>query len=303
MQAILVLMSTYNGAQYLKEQLNSILNQVNVNVTLLIRDDGSSDSTKNIIEYYIGKYHDRIILYCGKNIGFAMSFTELLRIAYDNFPNYKYYAFADQDDVWKENKLSQAIKQLKSFSNEIPVSYCSNATLVDAKLNYIGELWRKDIHITKSGALIQNRATGCTMVFNRKAVELYVTHLPKVVKVHDFLMFQICVFLGQIVCDKQSYINYRQHGNNQIGKPNFYKRMRIRTKGKYKEHVLEMQSRNFLEAFKDLLSVDDIALICRVAYYRLNIFTRLSLFFDKNICYNTFEANFFYKLKVIAGWL
>ena len=300
---VLVLLSTYNGECYLEEQLDSILNQEQVSPTILIRDDGSVDSTKTIINKYIEKYPHRIIFEEGNNVGFAQSFSELLRIAYESYDGFLYYAFADQDDVWEPKKLLAAVQQLEELSADMPVAYCSNTTLVDKDLNFIGYAWKDaEVCITKPRALIQNFATGCTMVFNRKAVELYVSHRPPVIKRHDFLMFQICVFLGKVVYDKHSYINYRQHGNNQIGRPGFCQRWKRRwTTQNYKKRTLETQNYRFLKAYKDLLDVDDIGLISQIAFYRKKLWTKLSLIFDYKIKYTNVKDNFFYLLKLIIG--
>ena len=91
---VLVLMSTYNGAIFLKEQLDSILNQEDVNVELLIRDDGSTDSTKFILKEY-ENYPNCTIVY-GNNIGASNSFLWLL----ENCGKSDYYSFSDQDDIW-----------------------------------------------------------------------------------------------------------------------------------------------------------------------------------------------------------
>lgn len=103
-----VLMSTYNGAKYIREQIDSILNQKDVNVELLIRDDGSSDNTAEICKEY-QKKNTNIRFYQGENIGVGKSFMELLKKA----PEADYYSFSDQDDVWLEDKLSRAVKMIK----------------------------------------------------------------------------------------------------------------------------------------------------------------------------------------------
>lgn len=299
---ILVLMSVFNGEKYVDEQISSIMNQEGVQTILLIRDDGSKDSTKNIIRNNILKYSDRIFLREGENWGFALSFTELLKMAYIEYSNFSYFAFADQDDVWEPQKLYSAIQFLKCESDNLPITYCSNTKLVDSNLNFMRYAWKDStVCLTKERALIQNFATGCTMVFNRKAVELYVTHLPREVKRHDFLMYQLCMFLGKVIYDHNSYIDYRQHGNNQIGRPNFLGRMKMRKKGHYKERILEYQNKYFLEAYKDLLSVEDVGLVSRFVFYRNNIFTRLSLLFDRKIKCKGLEANIFLIMKILLG--
>ena len=95
MNKILILMSTYNGEKYLSEQLNSLLLQENVNIKILIRDDGSTDNTHKILNFYSSNYPN-ISWYTGENKGPALSFMDLLF----NAPESDYYAFCDQDDVW-----------------------------------------------------------------------------------------------------------------------------------------------------------------------------------------------------------
>lgn len=300
---ICVLLSTYNGEKYLEEQLESLRQQVNVEIKILIRDDGSKDHTAEIIQRWYNDNPQLIDLFVqGENVGFALSFIELLKIAMARYPNAEYYAFCDQDDVWLPNKLSEAVQKLKNESQEIPITYCSNTCLVDQDLQFLRMGWKQgEARLTKHRALIQSFATGCTMVFNHKAAEICISHLPKVIKVHDFLIYQICMFLGKVIYDENSYILYRQHGKNQIGKPDFWGRFRKRLEGHYKEHVLEYQNLMFLSAYKDLLNVEDIGLICRFVYYRKNLFAKLSLLFDSKIKYTSFERNYYYVLKIILG--
>ena len=93
---VAVLMSTYNGEKYIRDQIDSILSQIKVNVTLFIRDDGSTDSTVKIITQYTEKYSN-IKFWVGENIGVGNSFMQLLYSLTDEFD---YYAFSDQDDIW-----------------------------------------------------------------------------------------------------------------------------------------------------------------------------------------------------------
>lgn len=304
MDKVLVLMSTYNGERYLAEQIDSILSQEKVTVTLLIRDDGSTDHTINIIKEYHNFYPDKIFIVCEKNIGFAMSFTKLLQIAHENFFDYPYYAFSDQDDVWLPLKLISAICRLKNESDIIPITYCSNTKLVDSNLIYIKPgRKRKTVRLSKERAIVQNFATGCTMVFNKCALEMYINHLPKKIKVHDFLMYQLCIFIGKVIYDENSYILYRQHANNQIGMPNFWGRWKRRFRKHYKEHTLEFQNYYFLEAYKNLLNIEDVYIISQIVFYRKCIFNRLSLVFNRKIKYTVFERNIFFIIKIILGWV
>ena len=128
---ILVLVSTYNGERYLSQQLDSILNQKGVNVSVLVRDDGSSDNTIRILEDY-EKRNQNLHYYQGTNVGPIMSFFDLLNQA----KGYEYYAFCDQDDVWDDDKLSSAILLLDKEPDSLPVLYCSNLKVVDENLNF-----------------------------------------------------------------------------------------------------------------------------------------------------------------------
>lgn len=302
MKKIIVLLSSYNGERFLCAQLDSLLAQEGVRLRVLVRDDGSSDRTWELLVAYKERYPLFFEVMKGENVGFAMSFTRLLERAVEQYVDVDYFAFCDQDDVWLPDKLKVAVDRLSEEDHSLPLTYCSNTTLVDVDLHEVGQAWDpREVILTKERALIQSFATGCTMVFNKVAAEIYVTHLPKVIKVHDFLMYQLCVFLGKVVWDERSRILYRQHGNNQIGRKNFLGRMRKRMEGHYKDHVLELQNRRFLAAYKDLLSVEDVGLLSRFVFYRTNWLTRLSLLLDRRIKYTSLEGNFFYMLKIIKS--
>ena len=104
---VLVLMSTYNGEKYLREQIDSILGQRGVEVSLLVRDDGSTDATLTTLDEY--KESGRLDYYCGNNLGPARSFMHLLQ----NAPASDFYAFSDQDDKWMDDKLSPPLPRWK----------------------------------------------------------------------------------------------------------------------------------------------------------------------------------------------
>ena len=106
--SVCVMMSTYNGQRFLREQIDSILNQKDVQVFLWIRDDGSTDDTVEIVEDYMNRANN-IFLIKGRNIGLGCSFMELI---YQTPDTYTYYAFSDQDDIWLEDKLSTGVRML-----------------------------------------------------------------------------------------------------------------------------------------------------------------------------------------------
>ena len=108
---VTVVMSTYNGEKYISEQIDSILKQNCVRVKLYIRDDGSKDNTRQMIEEYAKRY-DNIYYEFGENVGFSKSFLYALK----NAPDAQYYAFSDQDDVWSEDKIITTIALIQDVA-------------------------------------------------------------------------------------------------------------------------------------------------------------------------------------------
>lgn len=210
---ITVLMSTYNGEMYLKEQLDSILNQEQVDLTLLIRDDGSTDGTVNILKEY-ENLHGNIKWYSGTNLGCGKSFFQLVLDA----PESDYYAFADQDDVWDKDKLAIAISKIRDSSKDIPSLYCSAIRPVDANLKLLPHKKAKEIKPTFGIALTQAIAPGCSYVFNKLLLEKFKKMKIDDIDIHDWALFRVVTALdGFIYYDVGPHFSYRQHDNNVIG--------------------------------------------------------------------------------------
>lgn len=301
---VTVLLSVYNGHRFLKEQLESIFSQERVNINLIVRDDGSPDkSSLSILKEFQSLYPKQVTIIEGENKGFAESFSDLIDYAYKE-SNSEFYAFADQDDVWMNDKLFTGINSLQNFDCDTPNCYFSNTLLVDSTLNEIG-LGRISIPIiTKKRSLVQNFATGCTMVFNRTAIELYSEHRPEKMYVHDYWMFLISTFLGTTIYDSVPHIKYRQHANNQIGAKKLLGRFKRRFQrfARKDKHFFEIHNSLFLNTFNEELSEEDKCLIRKVSEYKTKRFGRLRLLFS-SINYDNSEFNFFMRLKIILGWL
>ena len=131
MKTIEILMATYNGEKYLKEQIESLLNQKNVKISILVRDDCSTDNTQKILEEYQQK--GLLKWYTGEKLKAAFGFIDLI----NNASEAEYYAFCDQDDVWDNDKLDIAIKKLEKFDSQLPALYYCGQRLVDENLNFI----------------------------------------------------------------------------------------------------------------------------------------------------------------------
>lgn len=301
-ETVVVLLSAYNGERFIGEQIDSILAQKSVGVRLMVRDDGSRDSTVAIVEKYAKDYPGTVFLMRGENCGFALSFTRLLEEALKAFPEAGYFAFSDQDDIWLPNKLAVAVGRVANEPAAVPVAYCCNTALVDCRLHPIGTGFGiSQDDISKPRALVQSFATGCTLVFNRCAAVKYAEHVPGSIRLHDFFMYQICVFLGKLIYDPTPYILYRQHGNNELGNPGFVSRMKKRLKGCYKKGWLETLNRDFYDSFAGELSEADRTLVKRFIGYRSSVRDRLWLLFSPSIRYTDIESDIFFRIKIIIG--
>ena len=161
---VAVLISTYNGEKYIREQLDSILNQTYKNIEIVIRDDGSKDSTIEIIKEYQQK-NTNIILKEGTNIGFLKSFFKLLELA-----NADFYAYCDQDDIWLENKIKLAVESLEKLDDSKPNMAFANSDYYSENMEFIG---KGEEHKTFSfqNSMYECVAQGMTMTINQVAKE------------------------------------------------------------------------------------------------------------------------------------
>ncbi len=201
---VAVLISTYNGEKYLKEQLDSILNQTYPNIEIVIRDDGSSDSTIEIIKEYQQR-HDNITFKEGTNIGFIKSFFKLLEIA-----NADYYAYCDQDDIWLENKLELAVQLLEGADDSKP-NLASD--YYDENMNLIGE-GEKHKTFSFQNSLYECVTQGMTMVINQKAKEIIIENLPEKCFFHDWWTYMICSGMGEVLYSDETVVKYRRFQKN-----------------------------------------------------------------------------------------
>lgn len=220
---IQILMSTYNGRKYIRTQLDSIVAQDVEEKVLLIRDDGSTDDTIEIIEEYQVE-HTWISYYKGENIGVQRSFLELMSLADETAD---YIAFADQDDEWLPDKLSRAVQCLEEMrkegdlSQDVPLLYCSDKQIVGRDLEPLNVTVSRVVRKVSFGnALVQNICTGCTAVANRPLIDLikrYPPKKPEYIAMHDWWLYLTASCFGEVYYDQEAHIRYRQHGGNTSG--------------------------------------------------------------------------------------
>lgn len=213
-----VLMATYNGEKYLKEQIESILNQTYKNIQLIISDDCSTDGTREILKQY--EQNDKIkIFYQEKNLGYIKNFEFLLK----NVEN-ELYMLSDQDDVWKEEKIEKSVEKLKTENLDLVFG---DLEVVDENLNTIYESFNEYMKLDRKIKkyigdyrlqYLYNCITGCTILSKKKYLDK-IMPIPSNSKhmLHDYWIGLMISLDGKIGYMDEKYIKYRQHGNNQIG--------------------------------------------------------------------------------------
>lgn len=286
---VAVLLSSYNGEKYICEQLDSLLEQCNIDLDILIRDDGSKDATVNIIKRYANKYKNIKLLNDERgNLGYAYSFWQLLTNSSDD---YDYYAFCDQDDIWKENKLINAIKKLETYT-ETPTLYTSRVISINNSMQVLSEdTFKYDGVLNKYESFQKSMFPGCVFVFNNKAKTL-LNRYNGFMESHDWATYAIINSFGKIIYDNNSYVNYRIHELNTIGhksnlKMTIEKIKRFFSKSKntrskfaknfYETYESEIEDKTFRESIKQL------------AYYRFNKKLKTKLIFNRNFKGITFK--------------
>lgn len=208
---VVVLMSTYQGERYVREQLLSILSQLPSRGRIIVRDDGSLDRTADEV---LAVGDDRVTLVRGDNLGFGRSFLTLLTLAP---PDVDMVMFSDQDDVWLPDKVDRAWSHLCSLEGR-PGLYGSAQMLADSDLRPLHPTPPWPRGPSMANALLENIITGCTVAINRPAVELLVrAGAPGRVCFHDWWLYLVLSTFGTVVYDDQPTLLYRQHGANVIG--------------------------------------------------------------------------------------
>ena len=195
-----ILMATYNGEKYLKEQIESIINQSYDNWTLLIRDDKSKDNTVSIIEEYERK-DSRIKLLRDKkaNLGFVKNFEELL-----NNSQKEFIMFSDQDDYWEKDKIKNYIEILKKNESLLKIIKQKFINSVVAR--------EKDTNSYFFSYIVQ----GSTVMINKRMKEISIPFL-KAVTLHDRYFHLLAEFFGNRIFIDKTLTKYRQHADNKIG--------------------------------------------------------------------------------------
>lgn len=296
---VTILLSTYNGNKFLKQQLDTLYQQTYQHLKILVRDDESTDATPDFLQAEQAKGLIEV-LDGHNNLGGTKSFFELLRLS--ALTDTEYVAFCDQDDVWHPEKIEAAVSALAFFS-ERPVLYCSRLEIVDAQLNSKGMtlIPRK---IGFGNALVENIAVGCSMMLNRKAIDLISSQLPTHnVYVHDWWCYLVISCFGEIIFDSTPRLKYRQHGNNAIGVATTQCEVLKRKIARIINGRLWISEQIvvFLDLFNDSIPLQHRQILEQVIQAKSSFFERIKLAFSKKIWRQKQSDNLILRIVILIN--
>ncbi|MFT7460168.1 MAG: glycosyltransferase involved in cell wall biosynthesis [Planctomycetota bacterium] len=228
-KSVYIVMAVHNGQRYLAEQLDSLLAQTFCDWTLLVRDDGSTDGSFEIMADYIEK-HPQIEVLQDKlgNLGAKTCFSVLLLEALNR--NADYVACCDQDDVWLPGKLQNALEVMlgleRSRSSKTPFLVHTDLQVVNASLKLLNNSFmrfsgiRQTEDVPLCRLLVQNHVVGCTMLVNRTLLEVALP-VPEHARMHDWWLALCARSSGSLCFIDSAEIKYRQHSDNTLGATGF----------------------------------------------------------------------------------
>ena len=225
MNRVDILIATYNGEDLIEHQLSSVLNQSYNNIRLIVRDDGSTDRTLEIIKSYAERYSDRIVVIEDNygHLGAAQNFSKLLE-----YTDADYIMFCDQDDIWFHTKVEKTLHKMIELENihgrSRKILVHTDLMVVDQDLNILSESFWKYQHLNpgdkdlnKLLALNNNNITGCTVIINKALRDMSVP-LPAEAMMHDQWAGLIASAFGTIDYIPEPTIFHILHGKNTIGR-------------------------------------------------------------------------------------
>ena len=220
-----ILLSTYNGEQFLAEQIQSIQNQTVQDWKLLIRDDGSRDRTREIIQEFVAQ--DSRIHWINenesKNLGVIKSFHNLAQ-----FEEADVYFFSDQDDVWLPQKLELSLAEARKYPAEMPLMVYMDLTVVNQDLEVLSNSMIRSQSGHANTELVQelteNTVTGGVAMVNHALIQLW--NQTEDILMHDWYLALLATAFGKLVYIDQPGELYRQHEHNVLGARTWSKRIK-----------------------------------------------------------------------------
>lgn len=275
MSMVTIIMATYNGEKFVGEQIDSILSSTYKEFELHIYDDGSKDSTRDILRQYEKLSPDKIkVFHNENNLGVILNFLQAVRRTTSD-----YIMLCDQDDVWKSDKIAITLNKMRKMEaqmgKDIPLAVFTDAIVVDQNLNILHNSFIKSGYLNPHKTdlphlLMENKMIGCTTMMNAYLRKILHEHeIPRQARYHDWWIALIATAFGGIGYLDRGTLYYRQHGGNIVGNTSFltYFKNRITTLKIQKDAInaLQKQADDFLVIYGEVLSEEDKNMIGRFA--------------------------------------
>ncbi len=293
-----ILLSTYNGQRFLREQLESYLRlDGSSEVKVLVRDDGSTDGTLDILQEYEEKYGFQVI--AGENLGVNRSFFELLE---NRDKSCAYFALSDQDDVWLSSKLQLACRELAQVDPHTPALFGSCSTVVTQDLVPIGSTLAPAAYPDFFNAMVQNIIPGHTQVMNNALAQLL--HYTDGVMVIDWWIYLVAAGLGVVCFTKEPTVLHRQHGSNSVGYVTSFLKKSINRLGRLKEGkavAITKQLDSFYRLYRDDCKEEALAELNAYFLSQSDVHSRLRYIRSCNARREPKWENVIFKMMYLCG--
>lgn len=264
MSRVDVIMTTYNGEQFVEKQITSILENKGCDVYLHVFDDLSTDRTIEIVEKCAVKNPGKILIYKNsKNYGCTMNFLHAFKTVMEHCYDAEYFMCCDQDDVWNKDKIEKTLRRMKQmearYEANSPLLVFTDAIVTDENLSITQDSFFRGQHLDVkklelSHLLMENKCIGCTTMFNR-AFEPYLWEIPRHVRYHDWWLALIAAGFGHISYLPSQTLLYRQHASNVVGGMKFGAYVKNRITGVYQARksliACKEQARDFLKLYEE----------------------------------------------------
>ena len=274
---ITVIMATYNGEKYIREQLDSLLKGTYQDFRIFAQDDGSKDGTVVILREYEERFPGKVYVHENEiNRRSAGNFYTALIRANEELPGKSdYFMFCDQDDVWDASKIEKTLNKMKEMEKEYgvdePLLVFTDSRLTDTEGNVTAPSFQALSHFNSKALdlphlLMENKAPGCTMMINMPLFEVIRNgkssdFVPSSMRMHDWWFMIAAAAFGHIGFLNEATMSYRQHGGNVVGGEDFksYVKEKAANKNGAKEslRLCIEQGKEFYETYKGMSRYDD----------------------------------------------
>jgi len=293
-------MSSYNSANFIIEQIQSILNQDGVSVRLWVRDDGSTDGTLNLILQHFTADH-RVAVSAGNNLGACQSFLEAARTC--PFKG-DFFGFSDADDVWHSDKLAHCVAKLESeFElHNIPMAVSTRIEVVDESLDFICYSRVPTAGLGFASALTETVTTGMTILMNKRAFDLLIQHKPEFAAMHDSWTYLLITAMGKFVYSPYPTVKYRQHNRNVFGTAHTVrKRLALRWVRLNSTSVYRKQALEFMALYGNQLEKTKLEVLRRYCQYPDSLQQRLAFMLNPSVVQQRWQSNLLLRLLALLG--